>query len=153
MIMKVISVVSACECVRILAIAPMPSYSHQISYRPIWLKLLSRGHHITLLTTDPMRDPGLTNLTEIDLHFAYKLWNETEFHNSSKSMWDLLLVRRNMFVNLIDNELASAGVRNLIQDQTKHFDLMMIEFLYPTMYRYLLFLIVFAHNCLAPETF
>lgn len=135
LLLHVFGALGVCECAKILAIAPMPSYSHQISYRPIWRKLLSHGHQITLLTTDPMRDTGLSGLTQIDLHFSYGLWNETQLHNASRGFYELLMIRRDMFSNLIDKELESPEVRDLIQDKTQSFDLMMIEFLYPTMYR------------------
>ena len=62
-------------CARILGVVPIPSYSHQIVYRPIWRELSLRGHQVVVMTTDPMKDPALTNLTEIDWHFAYGLYN------------------------------------------------------------------------------
>lgn len=64
------------EAARILAIIPIPSYSHQIPYRPIWTTLSQRGHEVVLLTTDPINDPSLTNLTEISFKHAYKFFKE-----------------------------------------------------------------------------
>ncbi|XP_071637179.1 UDP-glycosyltransferase UGT5-like [Temnothorax longispinosus] len=56
---------------RILAISNFPSYSHQISYRALWLELHRRGHEIVSVTTDPINNSSLTNYTEIDLKYFY----------------------------------------------------------------------------------
>ncbi|XP_011694146.1 PREDICTED: UDP-glucuronosyltransferase 2B18-like [Wasmannia auropunctata] len=67
------------ETAKILAIIAIPSYSHQIPYRPLWTTLSRRGHEIVLLTTDPINDPSLTNLTEINFEFNYKLIRKINF--------------------------------------------------------------------------
>ncbi|VEN46988.1 unnamed protein product [Callosobruchus maculatus] len=55
------------SCARILGITTLPFFSHQIVYQPIWKELSLRGHQVTLVTTHPMKDNGLTNITEIDI--------------------------------------------------------------------------------------
>lgn len=57
----------------ILAIIPSASFSHQTPFRPLWRALAKRGHNITLVTADPMRDPTLKNLKEIDMSYAYEI--------------------------------------------------------------------------------
>lgn len=57
---------------RILVIISVPSYSHQIAYQSIWKTLSLRGHHITLVTTDPLPDKNLTNFRQIDVSNNYK---------------------------------------------------------------------------------
>lgn len=53
-------VTSKCiDSANILAIFPVPFKEHQLVYRPLIERLANGGHHITLLTTDP-----------IDLHVA-----------------------------------------------------------------------------------
>lgn len=66
------------ETARILAIIPIPSYSHQIPFRPLWTAL-SRKHEVVLLTTDPINDPNLVNLTEINFQSSYKLIRTINF--------------------------------------------------------------------------
>ncbi|XP_056637304.1 UDP-glycosyltransferase UGT5-like [Diorhabda sublineata] len=56
---------------RILVVIPTPSYSHQSALWPIWKELSLRGHQVTLATTDPIHDPKLVNLTEINMHDMY----------------------------------------------------------------------------------
>lgn len=70
---------------RILAIIAIPSYSHQIPYRPLWTVLSRKGHEVVVLTTDPINDPSLTNLTEIDFQSNYKLLRTLDFVENIKS--------------------------------------------------------------------
>lgn len=42
------------EQAKILVIVPSPHYSLQKAYRLLWIALAERGHHITLITTNPM---------------------------------------------------------------------------------------------------
>lgn len=121
---------------RILAVMPTPSYSHQIVFRPLWRELSLRGHQITLITTDPMNDTSLTNITEIDISFAYELWQTK--HNIAKIIQDyqtdLLMVADlyiNMMNDIMDQELQHPEVQKLIQNEK--FDLLMVEYIYPTM--------------------
>nr|XP_012218629.1 PREDICTED: UDP-glucuronosyltransferase-like isoform X1 [Linepithema humile]XP_012218630.1 PREDICTED: UDP-glucuronosyltransferase-like isoform X1 [Linepithema humile] len=67
------------EAARILAIIPIPSYSHQIPYRPIWITLSQRGHEVVVLTTDPINNSNLTNLTEIDFKHNYEQIQRLDF--------------------------------------------------------------------------
>ncbi|XP_018359613.1 PREDICTED: UDP-glucuronosyltransferase 2B23-like [Trachymyrmex cornetzi] len=57
---------------RILAISSFPSYSHQMSYRGLWLELHKQGHEIVSVTTNPIQNSSLTNYTEIDINYFYK---------------------------------------------------------------------------------
>lgn len=57
---------------RILVISNIPSYSHQISYRGLWLELHRQGHEIVSVTTNPIKNSSLTNYTEIDINYFYK---------------------------------------------------------------------------------
>ncbi|XP_012218758.2 UDP-glycosyltransferase UGT5 [Linepithema humile] len=57
---------------RILFIANIPSYSHQITYRGLLLELNRQGYEIVAVTTDPIKNSSLTNYKEIDLHHFYK---------------------------------------------------------------------------------
>ncbi|KAG5309857.1 UDB15 glucuronosyltransferase, partial [Acromyrmex insinuator] len=57
---------------RILVISNLPSYSHQISYRGLWLELHKQGHEIVSITTNPIQNSSLTNYTEIDISYFYK---------------------------------------------------------------------------------
>lgn len=77
---------------RILFIANIPSYSHQISYRTLCLELNKRGHEIVSVTTDPIKNSSLTNYKEIDLRHIYTLFMDNpEFHYASLTQASLAL--------------------------------------------------------------
>lgn len=64
--------ISLISCVRILVVLPTPLYSHNLVYRTIYKELSLRGHEIVAFTPDPIKDPKLTNIKEIDMSFLYK---------------------------------------------------------------------------------
>jgi glucuronosyltransferase len=114
-----------------------PSISHQIVYQPIWRELSLRGHQVTVVTPDPLNDPSLTNLTEISVRFTYDFLKQTKIQ-------ELMSKDVNVFYNLdklfrfmdaiAEAELNSTQFQELINDQTKHFDLILIECFHPVMY-------------------
>ncbi|XP_072400621.1 UDP-glycosyltransferase UGT5-like isoform X7 [Diabrotica undecimpunctata] len=72
--MKILLLLLACtfgDSAKILGFFPLPSISHQMIFQPIWKELSLRGHDITVITTDPLRDSNLTNVTEIDTSYIY----------------------------------------------------------------------------------
>lgn len=121
------------DCARILAVAPLPSYSHQVAFRPIWKELSLRGHNVTLITTDPINDPSLTNLTEIDLHNeTYHIWRSSgiiqlmqqkENQRNPLGVADKYL---EVFAKLTDCIMTQDKVKELLTSDTS-FDLVMTE--------------------------
>uniref|UniRef100_A0A1Y1JR85 UDP-glycosyltransferase n=1 Tax=Photinus pyralis TaxID=7054 RepID=A0A1Y1JR85_PHOPY len=123
---------------RILGIVPTPSYSHQVVFQPIWTELALRGHDLTVLTTDPMNNSSLPNLKEIDLGFAYDLWNvKHNFTHMIRTAPDSLLKFIDRYVemvdDIVDHQLAHPEVKALITNKTEHFDLLMLEYPYPSL--------------------
>ncbi|RZC32604.1 UDPGT domain containing protein [Asbolus verrucosus] len=117
---------------------PTPSYSHQIVFNPLWLALNSRGHHVTLFTTDPIKDTNLTNFRQIDWSFAYNLWHEK--HNVSRIIQNFntnLLKCLNQYVEMMNDiiiqELEHPKVQQIMKNEKEHFDLVIVEFLNPAM--------------------
>ncbi|XP_030763310.1 UDP-glucuronosyltransferase 2B18-like [Sitophilus oryzae] len=62
-----------CDSARILCIFPVPSVSHQATFQPIAKALSLRGHDVISVTPSPLKDPTLTNLTEIDTSYTKKI--------------------------------------------------------------------------------
>lgn len=121
------------ECARILAVAPLPSYSHQVAFRPIWKELLSRGHNITLITTDPINDPNLTNLTEIDIHDeTYTLWRASgiiplmQHKHKYRNLFSIAKTFTDVCSNLTKAIMKHDEVKKLLKDNVT-FDLVMAE--------------------------
>ncbi|KAJ3662531.1 hypothetical protein Zmor_006876 [Zophobas morio] len=126
------------ENARILAIMPTPSYSHQIVFNPLWLALNSRGHHVTLFTTDPIKQSNLSNFRQVDWSFTYELWHNK--HNASdiiKNFKSNFLKCLNQYVEMMSDifiqELEHPQVQEIMNDTNEHFDLVIAEFLNPVM--------------------
>lgn len=131
----VLTALKIAQTARILGVVPTPSYSHQVAFRQIFAELSLRGHQVTVLTTDPMKNASLTNLTEIDLQGAYEDWRKHDLasfmlkngHNPLTMVAKMDVV----FKDLMDYEIYHPQVQELIHNET--FDLVMIEmmFLHP----------------------
>ncbi|KAJ8910847.1 hypothetical protein NQ315_015582 [Exocentrus adspersus] len=127
-------------CARILAIIPIPSYSHQLFFRPIWRELGRRGHEVTLLTTDLMPNAS-SNIRQIDWNFAYDLRHNK--HNITKVVQDneynipkILASYQAMLNEIVDEELARPEVQALIRNEDERFDLLMVEYYHPAMFAF-----------------
>ncbi|XP_060807676.1 UDP-glucosyltransferase 2 [Amyelois transitella] len=142
------------DSARILAVFPMPSISHQVVFRPLVLELVKRGHDVVLITPDPSfpKGGGPINLTEIDMHdIAYKPWIEylpEEYKDKLMSIHTLsikstLEITALINTKVVEVQLLSELVQELINDKTQHFDLLLVEAcLRPTL--------VFSHIFKAP---
>ncbi|KAF5287790.1 hypothetical protein FQA39_LY15726 [Lamprigera yunnana] len=132
MIYKTLLFVSAifgcCNCARILAVMPTPSYSHQVTFQPLWKELSLRGHQVTLLTTDVIKESNLINLTQIDLSFSYERWNK-DIVKVTKSNSLFAMIDASMMY--IEDQLSYPPVQDLIKNESEHFDVAMIEFAMP----------------------
>ncbi|KAF2901095.1 hypothetical protein ILUMI_05090 [Ignelater luminosus] len=118
---------------RILGIASTPSFSHQVMFRPLWRELSLRGHQVVLLTTDPMNDSSLANLTEIDLHFSYETWNKhlDPVMNNPEDAKVMMNLFASTLIKILDQQLSHSEVQKLIKSETEHFDLVIVEFAVP----------------------
>ncbi|XP_015174834.1 PREDICTED: uncharacterized protein LOC107065541 [Polistes dominula] len=133
---------------RILAIFPIPSYSHQIVYNSICKHLISRGHQVTLVTTDPITDTNLENLTQIDVSHNYKQYEHLNFISirSTYSWLDILdhyifEIGHKLSENIFDH---SDFKKIYAPDSNEKFDLIIVEVIYtPAIY-------AFGHRFKAP---
>ncbi|KAK5639988.1 hypothetical protein RI129_010799 [Pyrocoelia pectoralis] len=120
---------------RILGIVPTPSISHQVVFQPLWRELSLRGHQVTTITTDPIKDPTLTNLTEIDLHFSYEAWNKIIMKNilafNDNPIRGILgFVEQGL--DITDQQLRHPSMQSFLKSEDK-FDLAIIESVAPVM--------------------
>nr|CAI5852682.1 unnamed protein product [Callosobruchus analis] len=65
---------------RILGIFHTSSYSHHVVVQPIFKELSLRGHQVTVITTRPLNDPTLVNLTEINVSSNMKIVKRLNVH-------------------------------------------------------------------------
>ena len=124
-------------CSNILGVFIFPSISHQSVFQSISKELSLKGHNVTVVTPNPLNNPTLTNLTEISISFTYDFLKQTKIQK-------LLSKDGNIFQNydatirfidvVVEAELNSTGFKELIADQSRHFDLILVEFFHPIMY-------------------
>ncbi|XP_022908801.2 UDP-glucosyltransferase 2-like isoform X1 [Onthophagus taurus] len=134
-----IAIFSQVNSARILGVIPSASLSHQIVYRPIWKELISRGHEVVVITTDPMNDKSLRNLTEIDLHFSYDLSTKkhkfsAKYNELTGNPLQMLNAIITMNADICNEQLKHSDVKKLIDDENEHFDVVIMEVLQPCMW-------------------
>ncbi|XP_022837181.1 UDP-glucuronosyltransferase 2B17-like [Spodoptera litura] len=133
LIASCVLILNQSEAARILGVFPVASISHQVVFRPITQELVRRGHTVTVITPDPAFPKGETpqNLTEIDVHdISYDVWNEKFMSISKGKKSDLYQhIERYLesIVYMFDAQLQDKNVRNLIEDKSKQFDLILLE--------------------------
>jgi len=118
------------ETARILAIISIPSYSHQIPFRLLWTTLSQRGHEIVVLTTDPINDPNLTNLTEINFKSHYNLITKLNFINRETYTWINVLNKQlwPLCNEITENIYKHPKVRKMYElDSDTKFDVVIVE--------------------------
>ena len=142
-IRSILAIVYLVQCVfsaRILGIIPTPSISHQIVYRKIWTELSLRGHEVVVVTTDPIADPRLTNLTEINLHFSYGILEQYNVSNVINDYGDSPMKMMNEIIragdNLVNLQLEHPEIQSLIRSEDQQFDLVMVEVLVLTFFAF-----------------
>ncbi|XP_045475115.1 UDP-glycosyltransferase UGT4-like isoform X4 [Harmonia axyridis] len=126
-----VSVSEFARCANILAVIPSPFFSHQATFRPLWLKLAEKGHKITLITTDLM-NPN-ENITQIDYHDAYEVFEKNSFNNLLKkglNIVEVFLAFKDLMRSNMDYQFTHPGLLELLRNN-KTFDLMLVELAQP----------------------
>ncbi|XP_046993668.1 UDP-glucosyltransferase 2-like isoform X2 [Schistocerca americana] len=119
--------VHACACARILGINPTPSISHQLPFLIIMRALAERGHHVTIITTDPMKDPP-PNTTQVDVSFMYEKWKRDVdfFQLSQLPKFDAANFMGGVAVSDCEAQFQFPAVKELVQYGQK-FDVVIME--------------------------
>lgn len=117
------------DSANILGVFSVPSISHQKSFLKIGKELSLRGHQVTLIVTNPLKDKSLTNLTEIDINHAYDLLKKRDFTEALSSKHSVVkcLFNANHLFEMIDEVIFNTQeVKDLIQSD-RQFDLVLVE--------------------------
>ncbi|KAH1003452.1 hypothetical protein HUJ04_003376 [Dendroctonus ponderosae] len=117
-----------CAAARILVFIPLPFYSHQSVYKPLWNELANRGHKITLLTLNPMQPHE--NITQIDLSAVYTRLEKAKFFDvlsSGEQSLENVLHVFDTVLEAADEELSHPEVKGLIAGN-QSFDLVITEY-------------------------
>lgn len=125
------------DSANILAVITTPSYSHQAPFQPLWRELATRGHQVTVITTDPQRNASVKNLREIDISHTYKIYEEHKvFHahcGSNMSFVEIGKLLAKVFHETQEYQLSSPAIQELIKSKDVKFDLVMAEAQSPIM--------------------
>ncbi|XP_044746163.1 UDP-glycosyltransferase UGT5-like isoform X3 [Coccinella septempunctata] len=122
---------------RILCYFYFPSISHQYVFGQIAKELSRRGHEVTFITPNPLNDPQLTNLTEIDVSVGYNVWKTHDLSGISTIHNDLLSIYyflSDLNENIFNLELSTEGVKNLLKKPKGSYDLILAESQSPVPY-------------------
>ncbi|XP_018335220.1 uncharacterized protein LOC108744108 [Agrilus planipennis] len=137
----VLFVVKFGSCAKILAHFIMPSISHQFVYQKIWKELSLRGHEVTVITPNPLKDENpLANLTEIDVSFSYVLMKKALEKNAIDNITpDIGSVIKEIFIEfmprLFDLQMKDPDVSRIYKNVNgEKYDLVIVEPLYPVVY-------------------
>ncbi|XP_044746168.1 UDP-glycosyltransferase UGT5-like [Coccinella septempunctata] len=125
-----ISTISAVNCARVLGFFYFPSISHQFVYQSIMKEMSLRGHDVTFVTPNPLNDPSLVNLTEIDVSVAYESFRKYDLSNfgrSSHSVFTIARIMNSFSEEVIKVEMGQKSVQELLQKPNDAFDLILIE--------------------------
>ncbi|CAG9792441.1 unnamed protein product [Diatraea saccharalis] len=130
-ILLLVVVVVTNDAARILAVYPIPYYSHQIVFRPLTLELVRRGHEVVVLTTDPIyrKSEAPANLTEVDLHdISYDVWRKATkatsiiLGNNNNIVPHLRFIYKTM-TKVIEKQLQHEEIQTILSGKKK-FDLL-----------------------------
>ncbi|CAH0559936.1 unnamed protein product [Brassicogethes aeneus] len=139
LLLTIVCCVAAVNSAKIIGIFMTPSYSHQVVFQPIWKELSLQGHDVTVITTNPLNDPTLVNLTEIDIgDFSYAEWKKSSLltlglrpHSVTEELQEI----SKAYMNLSHVQLSHPIFQEIIKNQSKHhYDLFLVEYLWPSMY-------------------
>lgn len=129
------------DAAKILAVIPTASFSHQVFYQPLWKELAVRGHEVTLVTTDLIKDFNNTNLRQVDISIAYE--HQT---NLSKDLMSTFLETDKITAFQMINEVqfkitevvySHKGIKDLFKDKTLKYDLLMLECVFVGSYTFM----------------
>lgn len=127
-----VALVEIVSCARILGVFSVASISHQVVYQPIWKELSLRGHTVTVITPNPLKDPTLTNLTEIDISVLYeRAVSIAATFQAEVTPWNLFNIAMEFQLDAWEHILNNKEVVNLLEDATKGFDLVIAEYIIP----------------------
>lgn len=116
---------------KILGVFNVPSISHQKPFLNLAKELSLRGHEVTIITPNPLRDKSLTNLTEIDTSFLYELIKQNkegfeQILGTHNTLWQQTNKLRDLFYITAERLFKNKEVNNLLNSR-QSFDVVIVE--------------------------
>ncbi|KAK9892158.1 hypothetical protein WA026_018360 [Henosepilachna vigintioctopunctata] len=123
-------VVSTVNSANILVFSHTPAISHQFVFRAISRELSLRGHRVTFVTSNPMADPSLTNLTEIDISISYEIFKNIDasvFNREANSIFKVALLGLKFTEDLFMLQMSAQCMKDLLKQPQNSYDLLVVE--------------------------
>lgn len=125
------------QCARILGVFNTPSISHQVVFQPIWRELSLRGHEVVVMTTDPLKDRSLVNLTEVDIGFLYGVVQQVvQVMSKGVGHWEMVDQMVTMGTLMTEDFLSHSEVLKIINDNETKYDVVLAEAIFPTTFAF-----------------
>ncbi|RZC35525.1 UDPGT domain containing protein [Asbolus verrucosus] len=136
----VVALLPLVQTSNILFVAVSPSVSHQIVFQAVWKELSLKGHNVHVITPNPLRDPTLHNLVEIDISSLYDKMREVprdvaKYLLKKPDFFNVFLKDRVLteyFSKFMEYAFQHEHVQKFLSEQHE-FDVVIVEWLYPTM--------------------
>lgn len=130
---QLLAVCNIVHSANILCVFNLPSKSHQFMFQVLWKELSLRGHKVTVITTDPLNDPALTNLTEIDVSYSYALYRNLTIGRFSGTLdhWKVSRLLYSTMIPVNEVQFSHPQIRALLEDNTVTFDVILTEPIVP----------------------
>ncbi|XP_018565801.2 UDP-glucuronosyltransferase 2B16-like [Anoplophora glabripennis] len=109
---------------------PIPFYSHQISFKPLWLELAKRGHKITLIQPNVIVENN-ENITHIILNGTYDIMEKykvTDKMGEGQPIIKVFFTILEGMTECLEYQLSHPGIQELLRREEK-VDLFFTEFL------------------------
>lgn len=117
------------EAARILVVLPSTFYSHQLPMKHIYKELSLRGHRVVAITTSPLGNENLTNLTEINVASVNRHVHDINFAKlfAGRSIYTNILSFLKGLGDVADEIFSNLSVQKLLNNKSEYFDLVIIE--------------------------
>lgn len=128
----------AVQSARVLFVVTAPIPRHQIIHQFIWEAVAERGHDVTVITSYPLRDFGLPDVTEIDVgslyeKFFYKLKPSIDLNATKPTLIEIAnrgWKRSDAYSAYAERILTHPNVKKFL-DSGEKFDVCVIESNFP----------------------
>ncbi|KAL3288267.1 hypothetical protein HHI36_002715 [Cryptolaemus montrouzieri] len=127
---------TAANSARILGMFPFPSISHQFVFRAIVKELALRGHEVTFITPNPMKEDELKNITQIDISETYQIFEDFDLKKAFTlpSIIDWLTNTTGFWNRLMSMGMDVEGVKDILNKPENSYDLIIAEVASPIFY-------------------
>lgn len=116
------------EGANILALFPLPFFSHTNTFMPVLKELVARGHNVTMVSPYPQKD-ALTNWTDVVVNIKpfETLLSEAVREFGDLNVYFMVPKFLRFFVDVTEIAYQDEKIQKLIKDDNLNFDLLIAE--------------------------